>query len=277
MFSKPQFIIRIHFNSSQSSNSIGRMPLKFADAYFEKGKHKINFFVVNWRAGAVTMNYIVARSRVNKVGRLVAKFIDFLAENGVQLENLHLIGHSLGAHVSGIAGKKITRGKIRKIVGLDPAKPLFNFNDTKNRLADTDAEYVEVIHTCAGLLGFAEPLGHASFYPNGGKSQPGCGWDMTGACAHQRAYEFYIESIYEPKFYALQCDSLEHVQSGTCEVINHVLVMGAEPGNVRAKGIYYLQTNSLPTYSRDDKDILLSILLSTQKIPAKKWYTFYKN
>lgn len=69
------------------------------------------------------------------------------------------------------AGKLIKNGKINKIVGLDPAKPFFNYNDASDRLADTDAYYVEVIHTCAGTLGFSQPIGHASFFPNGGKSQ----------------------------------------------------------------------------------------------------------
>lgn len=58
-----------------------------------------------------------------------------------------------------IAGKHVINGKIAKIVGLDPASPLFSFNEIKNRLDATDAEYVEIIHTCAGTLGFSQPLG----------------------------------------------------------------------------------------------------------------------
>lgn len=54
-----------------------------------------------------------------------------------------------------------------KIVGLDPASPLFKYDDVDGRLAETDASYVEVIHTCAGTLGFSKPIGMASFYPNG--------------------------------------------------------------------------------------------------------------
>lgn len=65
------------------------------------------------------------------------------------------------------AGKKITKEKVGRIVGLDPASPLFKYNNVEDRLAETDASYVEVIHTCAGTLGFSQPLGVASFYPNG--------------------------------------------------------------------------------------------------------------
>lgn len=127
-------------------------------------------------------------------------------------------------------GKKITKGKVDRIVGLDPALPFFKYKDVRNRLAETDASYVEVIHTSAGRLGFIQPLGTASFYPNGGRSQPGCGLDIIGSCAHRRSYEFYLESIVTPQFYASQCESVENVQIGNCSIADHVVRMGGEPG-----------------------------------------------
>lgn len=54
---------------------------------------------------------------------------------------------------------------------MDPAAPLFKYEEVENRLADTDALYVEVIYT--SKLGHVEPLGQANFYPNGGRFQPG--------------------------------------------------------------------------------------------------------
>lgn len=66
----------------------------------------------------------------------------------------------------------------------------------------------------------------------GGKWQPGCSkWDIIGICAHQRAYEYYIESIIRPEFYALQCDSFDNLKNGKCLVVNGVVQMGGEPGN----------------------------------------------
>lgn len=121
--------------------------------------------------------------------------------------------------------------KIGKIVGLDPAGPLFTLQEAESRLADTDAQYVETIQTCSGTLGFTAPLGNASFYPNWGKSQPGCGLDMTGVCAHNRANEFYIESINTPQFFAVQCDSFETLQTKNCSFASEVHQMGGEPGN----------------------------------------------
>jgi hypothetical protein len=39
----------------------------------------------------------------------------------------------------------------------------------KERLDKTDAKYVDVYHTDAGALGTSLAIGHADFFPNGGK------------------------------------------------------------------------------------------------------------
>lgn len=87
-------------------SSEGLLTPRFADAYFEKGKHDVNFIAVNWQKGSDTVNYFVARSRVTMLAEYIAKFIDFMVESAnLELKDLTVIGHSLGAHVSGI-GKK---------------------------------------------------------------------------------------------------------------------------------------------------------------------------
>lgn len=146
--------------------------------------------------------------------------------------------------VSSSAGKKITSGKIGKIVGLDPAMPLFKYNNLEGRLAATDASYVESIHTCAGRLGMTKPIGSASFFPNGGRRQPGCSsWDMVGACSHIRATSYFIESVIRSEFYAVRCESFQKFITGNCLMTNGVVSMGGEPGNSRLEGRFYLQTN----------------------------------
>lgn len=123
-------------------------------------------------------------------------------------------------------------GKLPKIVALDPALPLFGSSKAHERLDAADAEYVEVIHTNAGYLGFRRPLGHVSFYPNGGTAQPGCGWDLFSLCAHSRAYLYYIESIHsDVQFYAYKCESSEQLRQEQCNVLSDVVKMGGEPGN----------------------------------------------
>jgi pancreatic triacylglycerol lipase len=46
-------------------------------------------------------------------------------------------------------------------------------NSPNERLASSDGDYVEVIHTNGWTLGFGEPIGQADFFPNWGSSQPG--------------------------------------------------------------------------------------------------------
>lgn len=114
---------------------------------------------------------------------------------------------------------------------MDPAKPLFKFEDVEGRLDETDAVYVEVVHTCAGTLGFSQPIGMASFFPNGGSSQPGCKMDIVGMCAHGRAYEYFLESLLGSRFIAFECESYEGVKNKECSVKNNLVQMGGEPGN----------------------------------------------
>lgn len=46
-------------------------------------------------------------------------------------------------------------------LGLDPAKPMFeNMSDNDGSLDKSDAVFVDIIHSCAGLLGYSKPLGH---------------------------------------------------------------------------------------------------------------------
>lgn len=63
-----------------------------------------------------------------------------------------MLGHSLGAHVVGIAGKHVQSGKVPKIIGLDPANPLFSYGTPATRIAVGDGEAVETIHTNAGIV-----------------------------------------------------------------------------------------------------------------------------
>lgn len=60
--------------------------------------------------------------------------------------------------------------------GLDPAGPLiYQFFPPNQRLDPTDADFVDVINTDTTIFGFSKSIGHANFYPNGGKRiQPGC-------------------------------------------------------------------------------------------------------
>lgn len=165
-------------------------------AYALHRQPPLNLIVVDWGLGARTINYFLAKKRVFATGLAVAAFIDALCTHtGLTPGQIGLIGHSLGAHVAGIGGKHVRTGRLASIVGLDAALPLFWYNEPEGRLHHGDAAYVEGIHTNVGFKGMARPIGHADFYPNWGRRQPGCGWDMTRSCSHKRVISLFAESV----------------------------------------------------------------------------------
>ena len=71
------------------------------------------------------------------------------------LHNLHLVGHSLGAHVAGFMAKKVASlglGKVPRLTGLDPAYPCYELLGPEGRVDKTDAELVQIVHTNSGWL-----------------------------------------------------------------------------------------------------------------------------
>ena len=68
---------------------------------------------------------------------------------------------------------------------LDPASPYFT-DTLEMAVRRSDANFVDVIHTATNTAGLKQALGHVDFYPNGGKTQPGCHlnlWWLKGKCA----------------------------------------------------------------------------------------------
>lgn len=134
----------------------------------------VNVIMVNWPYLA-SLGYIDSVGATETVGGIIAELIDYMVTNmGVCTDRIHIIGHSLGAQVAGFAGQAVTQGRLRRITGLDPARPGFISMDPSRRLDRTDAEFVDVIHTAGGTLGLLESIGDVDFYPNGGVNQPHC-------------------------------------------------------------------------------------------------------
>ncbi|KAG7310543.1 hypothetical protein JYU34_003331 [Plutella xylostella] len=229
------------------------MPESIKEAYLNVSD--LNIIVVDWGVAA-NVNYILASYNVAMVGRHLTHFLNFLIDEGVSMDDVHLIGHSLGAHVVGIAGAYVQKGPIDTITGLDPALPLFTVGNKDARLDKHDARHVEVIHTCGGYLGFASPLGHIDFYPNGGTRQPGCGIDYRGLCAHNRAHMFFAESITsDVEFTAVRCSSYDELYyTGSCRGTGETLPMGGFDIHYGKDGIYYLKTNAEKPYAIADAE-----------------------
>lgn len=175
----------------------------------------LNVFVVDW-SGPANQFYTTARNAVPVIGRLLGNFIEqMIIAFNLRPADFNLAGHSLGAHLIGVAGAQVN-GLVASLVGLDPAGPLYTVGNIDNRIDPTDGDYVQIIHTNAGFLGFGSSIGDADYYPNGGRSQPGCGLDLIGTCAHSRVVDLFAESISSSNFFARSCGAHNDYTAGRC-------------------------------------------------------------
>jgi pancreatic triacylglycerol lipase len=101
--------------------------------------------------GSKLTNYLLAVANTRVVGAMIAVFIERLVNvTNAKPKEIHLIGYSLGAHVSGYAGERIMNPKIGRITGLDPAGPAFQSNNSNSRLDRFHADLVDIMHTDGG-------------------------------------------------------------------------------------------------------------------------------
>lgn len=201
----------------------------------------VNVITVDWSKGN-GFPYLQACANAQVVGAVIARLINTLISNTKSTaSDFHLIGHSLGAQVSGYAGERIQG--LGRITGLDPAGPFFEGTDTSVRLDPTDAEFVDVIHTDGSAhlmlgLGLMEKTGHVDFYVNGGANQPDCpatsgkilhaifnvvtvdfeGLEDSVLCSHMSAVYYYTDSIKNKncQYTAYPCKSVKEFNKGNC-------------------------------------------------------------
>ncbi|XP_030093085.1 lipoprotein lipase [Serinus canaria] len=209
---------------------------KLVDALYKREPDS-NVIVVDWLVRA-QQHYPVSAAYTRLVGKDVAMFIDWMEEQfNYPLNNLHLLGYSLGAHAAGIAGN-LTKKKVNRITGLDPAGPTFEYADELTRLSPDDAEFVDVLHTYTRgspdrSIGIQKPVGHIDIYPNGGGFQPGCNLgealrliaekglgdvDQLVKCSHERSIHLFIDSLLneEKASMAYRCNTKEAFEKGLC-------------------------------------------------------------
>ncbi|XP_012938625.1 pancreatic triacylglycerol lipase [Aplysia californica] len=199
-----------------------------------------NVILVSWIPGNLPP-YLQASANTRLVGLQIAELINATVElSGLSPADFHVIGHSLGSHIAGYAGSQVSG--LGRISGLDPAGPLFSDTPPDLRLDETDAMFVDVIHTDAPRagsdprqdfgLGLLQRVGHVDFYPNLGRNQPGCDESIVAqvkkrgflqggsefvACDHLRSYRLFTDSINSAcPFLALPCASEQDYQSGKC-------------------------------------------------------------
>lgn len=199
-----------------------------------------NVIMVTWKDGNRTI-YHMAVANTPVVARQISVFLYYLAGlNDVNfrdpefLGKIQIVGHSLGAHISGFVGKDFG-GQISRITGLDPAGPSFERKTRRNRLDRYDAKLVTVIHSNRGELveglkrfisrkigsddkmeaenqledgeeenvkekevpsyfGINEQLGDIDYFANDGRLQPGCN-DPLHICDHGRSTTIYKQIL----------------------------------------------------------------------------------
>lgn len=66
----------------------------------------VNLIAVDWGDVAIDINYVFVSSQVTVIGKAVAEFLEKLSRV-IDLNTLHVIGHSLGAHVAGQIGRSM--------------------------------------------------------------------------------------------------------------------------------------------------------------------------
>lgn len=215
---------------------------KITKAWLSRGSY--NIITVDWPQ-ARTLLYSSAVIAVGDVGIKVATMITCLrSKYRMPMDTVHVIGYSLGAHVAGYAGKAVDGRQIHTIIGLDPARPLFDFNQPKMRLSATDAQYVEIVHTNGNFYGFREPIGTIDFYVNGGMWQPYCGILLINSCSHNRAVTYYAEAITLRNYGSIKCRDFRNAIYKDCGRTFSKVRIGSSRNIARAKGPYYVPIHS---------------------------------
>ncbi|KAL3268122.1 hypothetical protein HHI36_007249 [Cryptolaemus montrouzieri] len=198
-------------------------------------KYPMNLISVDWEAGAEPpFDQAIANARV--VALEIIVFINVLLSMGTPKDDIQLVGHGVGAHIAGYVGQEIVG--LKKISGLDPTGPRFQYMPEVVRLHPECARYVEILHTDYFQdlsQGTEEYLGHADFFINNANKQPGChevkhhsilklgrqellpGQILPG-CSHKRAFKYFIESIENRDciFVGVQCPSYKEFVKGQC-------------------------------------------------------------
>nr|XP_014099637.1 vitellogenin-2 [Bactrocera oleae] len=198
--------------------------------------------------GYIQTLYTWSSLNTQRIGELLAiALVDFVEV--VPLENIHLMGHSLGAQIVGETGRhfsRLTGKKIPRITGFDPAGPCFNYGERLTTLSDSDAAFVDIIHSDPGIAGQSEPTADADFFVGGRfPIQNGC---TDASCSHERSWQYYMESVYpgnEYDFPAIRCTSLLRLEQGRCVGAEYPMGI-ATPTNLQ--GLFILRVNPIEPF-----------------------------
>ncbi|KAI8426020.1 hypothetical protein MSG28_004996 [Choristoneura fumiferana] len=114
------------------------------------------------------------------------------------------------------------------------------------RLDPSDADFVLCVTTNMDGFGIATPVGHVTFYVNGGEYQPGDVWWLpcTIICSHVRSFALWVSALRNPHtFIGIQCDTIQQARNNDCYDRTPMVTNTMDLYTDRTKpGIYYLAT-----------------------------------
>ncbi|XP_072938723.1 phospholipase A1-like [Epargyreus clarus] len=193
-----------------------------------------------------------------KIGEQLGHALAQLSHGGMNMSEVHLMGHSLGAHLMAYAGRKARSlgHVVSRITGLDPARALFEGTFSfYSGLDRTCAKFVDIIHSNPGHYGVSKATGSVDFWPNfkNNGMQPGCPngkfemFTPEDLCSHDRSWRYLVESVRSTTaFQACYANDYESwVQSNG--VSQNTIYLG-DLTNMRAHGNFFLSTNPRPPY-----------------------------
>ncbi|XP_016979897.1 phospholipase A1 [Drosophila rhopaloa] len=170
---------------------------------------------------------------------------------------LHLVGHSLGAQIAGSAGRNYRQMSgglaLRRITGLDPANPCFYDGNDLEGLRSGDARFVDIIHSNPGMLGSPKRAGDADFFVQGRiPFKAGCEGLTSISCSHQRAVDYWTETVYPTNandFLGRQCDRYSELLLGHyCRDTRTVMGYAAKSTEL---GLFYVGANGAEPYGQN--------------------------
>ncbi|KAB0804666.1 hypothetical protein PPYR_01636 [Photinus pyralis] len=256
--SNKRLIVIIH-GWVQGTRGYGMQEVK--DAYLFR--YDANVVIVNWGRLAFDL-YNRAVCKLPKVAKIVTDFLCLLGQRSdINLEAVHLVGHSLGGQMSGFIGqfsKLVCKQTIGQITALDPAGPLYHNAPINRRLDETDANFVSVMHTNGGILGYVSKCGHVDFFVNCGTLQPGCVIPkidlnylvninlLSVGCPHFRAMDLMVEAVRTNDFQGVPCDGCPLICPPIASFFKAKTIMG-ETTPKTARGGQFVVTNFKSPYA----------------------------
>ncbi|XP_034665932.1 phospholipase A1-like [Drosophila subobscura] len=221
-------------------------------------------FVLLDAANFIDTLYSWSALNTDAIGEYVARALLTLNRNYV-VENVHVVGHSLGAQIAGSTGRYFRQlsggATLARVTGLDPANPCFYDGNDLEGVRSGDARFVDIIHSNPGILGTPKVVGDADYFVEGLFAfKSGCEGLNDISCSHNRAVEYFSETVYRTNtnnFLGKRCDRYANLWFGrSCDDTRTVMGYDASASDL---GFFYVDANAEEPFGQNaDKNSFTS-------------------